>query len=153
MKSRLVTVALVMILGVVFSSACATKKYVRNRIAERVTPVENRTGELEETSRRNTQQIAELRTGIDDVRSRTDRAQNTADRAAASAEQANSRIGGVERNVEDLRSNLDKYTVQNTAMIFFKPGNARLTAEGMAQLDQLAMQIKEGNGFLLEIIG
>ena len=153
MKGRLVTIALVMILGVVFSSACATKKYVRNRIAERVTPVENRTGELEETSRRNTQQIAELRTGIDEVRSRTDRAQNTANQAAASAEQANSRIGGVERNVEDLRSNLDKYTVQNTAMIFFKPASARLTPEGMAQLDQLAMQIKEGNGFLLEIIG
>jgi outer membrane protein OmpA-like peptidoglycan-associated protein len=153
MKSRLVIVALVMLLGVVFSSACATKKYVRNRVAERVTPLENRTGELEETSRRNTQQIADLRTGIDDVRGRADRAQSTADQAAASAEQASTRITGIERSVEDLRANLDKYTLSNTSMVFFRPGSARLTAEGMAQLDSLATQIRSGSGFILEIVG
>ncbi|HXG95420.1 MAG TPA: OmpA family protein [Blastocatellia bacterium] len=153
MKYKLVTVALLMTLGVVFSSACATKKYVRNRIAERVTPLENRTGELEETSRRNTQQISELRTGIDDARSRADRAQQTADRAASSAEQASTRVTGVERSIEDLRANLDKYTVQNTAMVFFRPGSAKLTPEGMAQLDTLASQISDRSGFILEIVG
>ena len=61
MKLKMVTVIAIMALGVMFETGCATKKYVRNRIAERVTPVENRTTELEETSRRNTQQIGELR--------------------------------------------------------------------------------------------
>lgn len=153
MRFKLVTVIAIMALGVMFETGCATKKYVRNRIAERVTPVENRTTELEETSRRNTQQIGELRSGIEDVRGRTDRAQQTADRAAASAEQANTRVTTIEGSVEDLRSNLDKYTLANTAMIFFRSGSARLTPEGMAQLDTLASQITDRNGFILEIVG
>jgi outer membrane protein OmpA-like peptidoglycan-associated protein len=153
MKYKLVTVALLMAFAVVFESGCATKKYVRNRVAERVTPLENRTGELEETSRRNTQQIGELRTGIDDVRSRADRAQTTADQAASSAEQASTRVTGIERNVEELRANLDKYSMQNTAMVFFRPGSAKLTPEAMAQLDTLASQITDRNGFILEIVG
>ena len=153
MKYKLVTVALLMTFSVMLSSGCATKKYVRNRVAERVTPLENRATELEETSRRNTQQLGELRTGIEDVRGRTDRAQSTADRAAASAEQASTRVTGIERNVEDLRANLDKYTMQNTAMVFFRPGSAKLTKEAMAQLDTLASQITDRNGFILEIVG
>src|SRR5262249_12314465 len=150
---KLVCMALLMALAVAFESGCATKKYVRNRIAERVTPLENRTGELEETSRRNTQQIGELRTGVDDARMRADKAQSTADSAASSAEQANTRVSGVERNVEDLRANLDKYTTQTTSVVFFKPGSAKLTPEAMAQLDQLASQITDRRGFVLEIVG
>lgn len=150
---KLVCVALLMALAVAFESGCATKKYVRNRVAERVTPLENRTGELEETSRRNTQQIGELRTGVDDARMRADKAQATADSASSSAEQANNRVSGVERNVEDLRANLDKYTMQTTSIVFFRPGSAVLTKEAMAQLDQLASQITDRRGFVLEIVG
>jgi len=153
MTHRWLSVAVIMALAVVFETGCATKKYVRNRIAERVTPLENRTGELEETSRRNTQQIAELRTNIDEVRNRADKAQSTADAAAAAAEQANTRVTNVEHSVEDLRSNLDKYTVQNRASVFFRPSTARLTPEAMAQLDMLASQITDRNGFALEIVG
>jgi outer membrane protein OmpA-like peptidoglycan-associated protein len=152
MKLKLFTVALVLVIGV-FESGCATKKYVRNRVAERATPLENRTSELEETSRRNTQSIGELRTGVDDVRGRADHAQQTADSAASSAEQANTRVTGIERNVEELRANLDKYSVTNTAMVFFRPGSAKLTPEAMAQLDQIATQITDRNGFVLEITG
>ena len=150
---KLVCVALLMALGIVFESGCATKKYVRNRIAERVTPLESRTGELEETSRRNTQQIGELRSGVDEARGRADRAQTTADRASASAEQANTRVSGVERNVEELRANLDKYTMQGTTMVFFRPGSAVLTNEAKAQLDTFASQIADRRGFVLEIVG
>jgi outer membrane protein OmpA-like peptidoglycan-associated protein len=150
---KLVCVAMLMALAVAFESGCATKKYVRNRVAERVAPLENRTGELEETSRRNTQQIGELRTGVDDARARADRAQTTADSATSSAEQANTRVAGVEHNIDDLRSNLDKYTIQTTSMVFFRPGSAVLTKEAMAQLDQLASQITDRRGFVLEIVG
>lgn len=150
---KLIGMVMLMALAVAFESGCATKKYVRNRIAERVTPLENRTGELEETSRRNTQQIGELRTGVDDARSRADRAQSTADSASSSADQANTRVAGVEHNIDDLRSNLDKYTTQTTSMVFFRPGSTVLTKEAMAQLDQLASQITDRRGFVLEIVG
>jgi outer membrane protein OmpA-like peptidoglycan-associated protein len=150
---KLICVTLLMALAIAFESGCATKKYVRNRVAERVTPLENRTGELEETSRRSTQQIGELRTGVDEVRGRTEKAQATADSASSSAEEANKRVSGVERNVEDLRANLDKYVIQTTSIVFFRPGGVVLTREAMAQLDQLASQITDRRGFVLEIVG
>ena len=140
-------------LAVLLSSACATKKYVRNRVNERATPLENRTGELEETSRRNTQDINRIRTDVAEVGTRTERAQQTADRAASAAEQANTRVTGVEQSVTDLRSNLDKFTVQKTVTIWFKVRKSDLQPEAMAALDELASQIKDRNGFLLEIEG
>jgi len=153
MKYRMFVGLLVLVLAVAFESGCATKKYVRNRVAERVEPLENRTSELEETSRRNSQQIGDLNNGLADARTRITRAQDTADRAAQSAEQANTRVATVENSVEDIRANLDKYSVQSTSMVFFRSGSARLTAEAMAQLDQLASQITDRNGFILEITG
>jgi peptidoglycan-associated lipoprotein len=139
--------------AVMCGSACATKKYVRNRVNERVTPLENRTGELEETSRRNTQDISRIGRDLDEVRLRTERAQQQADRAASAAEQANTRVAGVEQAVTDLKTNLDKYTVQKTVTILFKVGKSDLLPEAMASLDELASQIRDRNGFLLEIEG
>src|SRR5262249_38991582 len=127
MTHRILIGLLVMGLGVGFETGCATKKYVRNRVAERVEPLENRTSELEETSRRNSQQIGELNNGLADARTRIARAQDTADRAAQSAEQANTRVSTVENSVEDIRANIDKYTLQTTSMVFFRPGSAKLT--------------------------
>ncbi|MGH9759643.1 MAG: OmpA family protein [Blastocatellia bacterium] len=144
---------LLLALAVATQTGCATKKYVRNRIAERVEPLENRTGELEETSRRNSQQISDLNSQVSDVRGKADQALNTADRAAASAEQANTRVAQVEGSVADLRDNIDKYTVQNTSMVFFRPGSARLTPEAMSQLNTMASQLGANQGFVLEIVG
>src|SRR5215471_1717863 len=153
MTNRIIVALVALSFGIAFQSGCATKKYVRNRIAERVQPLENRTSELEETSRRNTTQISQLNSQLSDVATKVGRAQDTADRAVASAEQANTRITGIETNVEDIRNNLDKYTVQNTTMVFFRPGSVILTSEAIAQLDQLAFQIPDRNGIVLEITG
>src|SRR5258706_3241193 len=135
------------------ASGCATKKYVRNRVGERATPLESRTGELEETSRRNTQEISRISKDVDAVRGRADRAQQQADRAASSAEQANTRVAGVEQSVTDLRSSLDKFTVQKTVTVLFQVKKSELLPEAMSALDELASQIKDRNGFLLEIEG
>lgn len=140
-------------IAIALTSACATKKHVRNRINERVTPLENRTGELEETSRRNTQEISRLGREIEDVRLKTETAQQQADRAAAAAEQANTRVTGVEQSVSDLRGNLDKYTLQKTVTVLFNVRKSDLTEEAMDALDELASQIRDRNGFILEIEG
>ena len=139
--------------AVSLGSACATKKYVRNRVNERVTPLENRAGELEETSRRNTQDISRISREVEDVRLRAERAQQSAERAASSAEQANTRVSGVEQSISDLRSSLDKYTVQKTVSVQFKVARSELMPEAMSALDEIAGQIKDRNGFLLEIEG
>ena len=88
------------------------------RLVVRVTPVEGRTQELEETTRRNTQDIRgvddRLTKRIDDVNGLVDRAQASADsantRAIAADERAaraDDHAGRAETRVEDLRSNLD----------------------------------------------
>src|SRR5262245_37971293 len=120
-------VVLGVVIGLSLTSGCATKKYVRNRVNERATPLENRTGELEETSRRNTQEIGRLSRDIDEVKGRVDRVQQQADRAAASAEQANTRVTSVEQSVSELRNNLDKYALQKTVTVLFKVAKWELT--------------------------
>ena len=153
MKTKLTVVFFLSIFIVFGSSACATKKYARNRVNERVQPLEQRTGELEETSRRNSQDIGTLNTSVKDVGGRADRAQAQADTALARANQVNTRADGIEQNVGELRENLDKYTLQNTATVNFKVNSAELSPESQMALDQIAGQIKDRNNFILEIQG
>ena len=153
MKKRIAVVSALSLFVILSSAACATKKYARNRINERVTPLEQRTGELEESSRRNTQDIATLATDINDVRGRADRAQSQADTALARAEEAGTRAGSAEGSISDLRTNLDKFSLQNTATVNFKFDSFALTPEAQESLDQLAGQIKDRQNFILEIQG
>lgn len=153
MKRRIAVVFALSLLIVLSSVACATKKYARNRVNERVTPLEQRTGELEESSRRNTQDISTLSTDVKDVRGRADRAQSQADAALTRADEASTRAGNVEGSVNDLRTNLDKYSLQNTATLNFKFDSFALTTEAKESLDQVASQIKDRQNFILEIQG
>ena len=153
MKSRLTILIGLMIVVILSSIGCATKKYVRNRVSERVTPLEQRTGELEETSRRSSQDIGRLSTDVTDVRGRADRAQSQADAALSRADEANTRVNGAEQSVSDLRTSLDKYALQNTASVRFKFDSYELMPEARESLDQLATQIKDRENFILEIQG
>jgi len=153
LKSRLTVLIALTTVVVLSSVGCATRKYARNRISERVTPLEHRTGELEETSRRNTQDIGRLSTDITDVRGRAERAQSQADTALSRADEANTRVTGTEQAVSDLRTNLDNYALKNTASVRFKFDSSELTPEARQSLDQLAAQIKDRDNFILEIQG
>lgn len=153
MKSRLTILMALMTVVVLGSVGCATKKFVRNQVSARVTPLEQRTGELEETSRRNNQDLGRLSTDVTEVRGRADRAQSQADSALSRADQANTRVSGAEQSVSDLRTNLDNYSLQNTASVHFKFDSYELTPETKESLDQLASQIKDRENFILEIQG
>jgi OmpA-OmpF porin, OOP family len=153
MKIKLAGLFALSMLIALSSVGCATKKYARNRVNERMTPLEQRAGSLEETSRRNTQDIGQLGTDVTDVRGRTDRAQSQADTALARANEANTRANSTDQSVNDLRTNIDKYGVQNTASVNFKFDSYQLTPEAKAALDQLAAQIKDRENFVLEIEG
>ena len=153
MKARFAAFGIIGILLALGSFGCATKKYARNRINERVTPVEQRTGELEETSRRNTQDIGRVGGDITEVRGRVDRAQTQADAALGRADEADKRTGAVEQSLSDLRTNLDKYVLQNTATVNFEFDSHQLTAEAKASLDRLAAQIRDRQNFILEVTG
>ena len=153
MKRKLVLLVTLSIFVVLGSVGCATKKYARNRVNERATPLEQRAGELEETSRRNSQDIGRLGTDVTDVRGRADRAQSQADTALGRADEANNRAGSAEQSVTDLRENIDKYALQNTATLNFKFDSYQLTPEAKVSLDEMAGQIKDRENFILEIQG
>jgi OmpA-OmpF porin, OOP family len=153
MKSRFAVLVALSTVIVLSSVGCATKKYARNRINERVTPLEQRAGELEETSRRNSQDIGRLGNDVNEVRGRADRAQSQADTALGRANEANTRAGNVDQSVTDLRTNIDKYALQNTATVNFKFNSYVLTPESKEALDQVAGQIKDRDNFILEIEG
>lgn len=164
-KRRLpVVIMLAVVVFTMAGSGCATKKYVRQTINERVTPLEGRTAELEETVRRNTQSIREvddrLSRRIDDVSGRADRAQATAEDARNRADTANTlavkadeHAARAEARVEDLRSNLDRYTLLTTVSVNFKLNSFNLSDESKAQLDTIALEAKNHQGYLLEIQG
>ena len=135
------------------SVGCATRKYARNRVNERMAPLEQRAGELEETSRRNTQDIGKLNDDVKEVRGRSDRAQSQADSALARAGEVNNRASAADQSVNDLKANVDKYSLQNTATVNFKFDSYELTPEATSALDQLAAQFKDRENFILEIEG
>jgi outer membrane protein OmpA-like peptidoglycan-associated protein len=159
MKLRLPILFIATILAsfTLVGSGCATKKYVRQSVNERVTPLEGRTQELEETVRRNTQDIKSvddrLSKRIDDVNGRVDKAQASADAANTRASAADEHAGRAEARVEDLRSNLDKYTLLTTGSVHFRLNSSDLNDESKAQLDTLALEAKNHQGYLLEIQG
>jgi outer membrane protein OmpA-like peptidoglycan-associated protein len=154
MKTRGMTLfPIVAALLVIVSSGCASKKYARTQINDRVAPLERKTGELEESARRNNQDIARVGEGIQDARREADRAQSQAESAQSKADQANSRALNAERSADELRGNLDKYSLQNTATVNFRFDRYDLTPEARASLDALAAQIKPMNHFILEIQG
>ncbi|MEW6732792.1 MAG: OmpA family protein [Acidobacteriota bacterium] len=138
-------------------TGCATKKYVRRTVDERVTPLEGRTQELEETVRRNTQDIREvddrLSKRIEGVSTRVDKAQATADTAIVKAAEADEHAGRAEQRVEDLRSNLDRFTLLTSISVNFKVNSSELNDEARAQLDTLALEAKNHTGYILEIQG
>jgi len=145
-------------------TGCATKKYVRKTVNERVTPIEGRTQELEETVRRNTQDIHtlddRLTKRVDEVSGRVDRAQASADEASSHAIAADERAsradehaGRAEQRVEDIRANLDRYTLMSTVSVNFKLNSADLTQDGKSVLDNLALEAKNQKGYILEIQG
>ena len=97
--------------------------------------------------------LSRLGTEVADVRGRADRAQSQADLALNRANDANTRINTTEQTVGDLRTNLDRYTLQNTATINFNFDSHQLTPEAKASLDELAAQIRDRENFVLELQG
>lgn len=145
------------------TTACATKKYVR----QTVTPVEGRVSTVEKKSSDNASAIGEMENNL----SRTDEkateanrnaqaagqaadranqaaveARTRADSAASAAEQASSRLGNIVNNI-------DNYQLVTTEAVLFPFNKATLTKDAKAQLDQAVSQIQNNKNFILEVEG
>jgi len=150
-----------------FGSACATKKYVRKNVDARLTPVEGRVGELEETSRRTSQDLKDLDARLS---GRIDAVSKVADRAVVEAQQASQRAARADEHatqadehaakvdkkvdvVADRVENVENYSLSQTVTVTFKVGSAKLDRQGTAELDGLASKLANQKGYVLEVQG
>jgi outer membrane protein OmpA-like peptidoglycan-associated protein len=165
---RKLTVVIVGLAAVLMlSSACATKKYVRKNVDARLTPVEGRIGELEETSRRTSQDLKDLDARLS---GRIDQVSKVADRANAEAQQASQRAIRADEHaaqadehatkvdkkvdvVAERAENVENYSLAQTVTVSFKVGSSKLDAQGTEELDSLASGLANKKGYVLEVQG
>ena len=152
--NRAITVVLAGV--VVFNAGCSTKKYVRNEAA----PIMNKTNELDEITAKNSKDIkdvdARAQQGIQQVNEKTAAADQKALAAGQTADQAQQIASGASTRVETLSNtvaNLDNYRPVAETSVHFGFDKAVLTKKAKEALDQLASDIPNTKGYVVEIEG
>lgn len=142
--------------GLLVSTGCATKNYVRKETA----PIINKTNELDELTARNTRDIRDVdsraQQGIAGVNAKAEEAGQKARVAGQTAEQAQVLASTASTRAEGLYRqvvNLDNYRPVAEASVHFGFDKATLTRRAKAALDQLAAEVPNTKGFIVEITG
>lgn len=151
-----VAAALLITAGVLLSTGCATKNYVRKETA----PIIQRTNELDDLTAQNTRDIrdvdARATSGIQAVQAKADAANQKALTAGQTADQANQLATQAASRVDVLHNtvaNLDNYRPVVETIVHFGFDRAELTSKAKEALDQLAAEIPNTKGYLVEIVG
>jgi outer membrane protein OmpA-like peptidoglycan-associated protein len=149
------------------TSGCATKKYARQQagaVDQRVSDVDKKQTQalanLEGKEQKDVSRVEERAMGAENKANDAARAAQAADQHAGQAgeaaknatdlaQQAQSRIGDVQRVVE----NIDKYKLVTTEGVLFAFNKATLTPEGTAKLDTLAQSTQTMPRFIIEVQG
>jgi outer membrane protein OmpA-like peptidoglycan-associated protein len=143
--------------AVVFGPACATKKYVRTTIDERVAPLEGRTEELEQSVARNTSAIRDLDTRlsarIDTVSARAEEANTRAQAAERKAEEAQLGVERTNTRLTETARAVDDFIEVRTVSVYFQTNRYDLSPEAKAELDALAEAAKSRRGIRIELSG
>ena len=115
---------------------------VAQSIDARVSPAEERLTVAEQNAVRISGQIDELMAISNAAKGGAKAAQDTADAAVAGVNATNQRI-----------TNLDDYTVQETATVNFKVNSAVLSPDAKMILDDIAGQSATAKGYFIEVTG
>jgi outer membrane protein OmpA-like peptidoglycan-associated protein len=134
----------------------ARKKYVRRQMA----PVVGRVNELDELTAANARNIKDVdsrateglrlaNAKVSEADSHAIDAGNRANAAHQTATQASTRIGYVEGALQ----NVDQYKPVTEAEIRFRPGQTLLSKKAKDALDEIASQMKDQKGMIVEVQG
>jgi outer membrane protein OmpA-like peptidoglycan-associated protein len=134
----------------------ARKKYVQRQTQ----PIRDRLNELDELTASNSKMIKDVDTraqqGIQLASNKANEADqhaidagNKAQAAQQTATQANTRL----TTVEQVVGNIDQYKATNQTEIRFRPGQAVLSKNAKAALDDLATPLKDQRGYIIEVQG
>jgi len=149
---------LVLVAGatMMFNAGCTTKKYVRNEAA----PIINKTNELDDLTAKNTRDIRDVDTratqGIQGVNERIVSVDQKAVAAGQAADQANTAANQTSTKVDTLSNtvaNLDNYRPVAETSVHFAFNSAVLSKKAKEALDQLAADIPNTKGYVVQLIG
>jgi outer membrane protein OmpA-like peptidoglycan-associated protein len=162
-STALMSAAVFMVFG---STACATKKYVRQTVSPveaRVSGVETKTTEqgsaisaLENNVSRTDEKATEAGRWAKEAGESANRANEAAGRANEAAMSARTRADeafGRAETVAGMVGNIDNYQLVTTENVLFPLNKHVLTDEGKAQLDQAVANIKNSGNYVLEVHG
>ncbi|MCX6613166.1 MAG: OmpA family protein [Acidobacteria bacterium] len=156
-----------------FITGCATKKYVKAT----VTPIEQRVGDLDGTTKAQAKSIEELERGVARADERAQGAQGKADSAATQAELARkeaaegrtiaetgkslaekglTRADQLGKDVTTINTrieNMQNYKMVSTDQVLFASGVSDLSKESMAMLDAAVNKVGSYKSFVVEVQG
>ena len=134
----------------------ARKKYLERQIS----PIRNRVNELDELTATNSKNLKDLdaRTteGLKEANAKADTADQHAVAAGNSAQQANqtaTQAGARLQTVSTVVGNIDQYKPSTQTEIRFKPGQVVLSAKAKEALDDMAQNLKDQKGYIIEVQG
>ncbi len=134
----------------------ARKKYLERQIS----PIRNRVNELDELTATNSKNLKDLdaRTteGLRQANAKADTADQHAVDAGNRAQQANqtaTQAGARLQTVSTVVGNIDQYKPSTQTEIRFKPGQVVLSAKAKEALDDMAQNLKDQKGYIIEVQG
>ncbi|MGH9431181.1 MAG: OmpA family protein [Terriglobia bacterium] len=146
----------VVIVIALFSSACATKKYVQNSVQ----PLETKLGNVDQKTTTNAQSIKDVdqrsEAGISDAQSKAETANQhagQADKDAQTAQQTAQK--GVEQATlaQQQVENADNFQPVKSATVVFKLDRSTLTDADKQQLDDLAQSVSSMKHYVIQVQG
>ena len=134
----------------------ARKKYVQRQLG----PVTNRVNELDELTAKNSRDLKDVdsraQEGIRQSMAKANEADQHAIQAGQTAQQAQQtaqQTGQRLETVSNVVTNLDQYKPVTNAEIRFRPGQTVLSKKAKDALDQMAGNLKDQRGYIVEIQG
>ncbi len=143
-------------LGALLLHPFATKEYVRRHVQ----PIRDRINELDEITAANTKIIrnvdARAQQGIQLASAKVNLADEHAQDAANKAQMAHQTATALDTRIatdESMVGNIDHYKSGAQTEIRFRPGQNVLSKEAKDALDQMAAQLKNQRGYIVEVQG
>ncbi|HYT67587.1 MAG TPA: OmpA family protein [Vicinamibacterales bacterium] len=150
---RFVTALAISALAIGGSTACATKKMVKQRVGEvndKVDTLSKSVEETQERTRTNEGRIGEVDQKAQAANARAEKAGSRADEAYTAADKVNTRADAIEKASKRLVYEV----VMSEDKGGFKFGQAKIPADMQSQIDELVAQLKANpNGGFIEIEG
>jgi OmpA-OmpF porin, OOP family len=154
--NRVPVIGVLALASLAFSAGCATKKSVARENA----PVINKVNELDDLTAQTTRDTRSLdaraQRGIQDAKTKAEGADQHAVAAGQQADQAQQTASSALDSTNALAervANFDNYKPVKEIAVHFAFDKAELTRQDKQELDQLAQQIPNAKGYIVQIEG